>query len=183
MIKKPYIISVSANAGGGKTTITRELRNKLCSAEAVYFDDYEYDKQPDSICEWVENGSDPSSWDLSIFVNTIKDIIDNGSVDYIILDYPFGKQDYPVKDFIDMTVFIDTPLDVTLARRIIRDFKNATVQDILEDLSFYLERSRICLTKHGLDMMSSDLVVDGTLTINEIVEIIIGYVKEHNHTK
>lgn len=179
-MKKPYIISVSANAGGGKTTITRELCNRLSNAKAVYFDDYEYEQQPDSICEWVENGADPSAWDLSIFVNKIQNIIDNESVDYVVLDYPFGKQDYPVKDFIDMTVFIDTPLDVTLARRIIRDYKNVTVQDIIGELNFYLERSRPCYVAHGDDMRSSDLVIDGTLTINKIIENIVLHIKQYS---
>jgi uridine kinase len=121
MIKRPFIISISGNSGGGKTTITKELSNQLNNSKALYFDNYEYIKQPDNICEWVENGSDPSEWDLSLLVNDIKNIIKNDNVDYIILDYPFGRQTYPIKDFIDMTVFIETPLDISLARRIIRD--------------------------------------------------------------
>ena len=52
MTKKLFIISISANSGGGKTTITKELCNQLSNAKALYFDNYEYDKQPDNICEW-----------------------------------------------------------------------------------------------------------------------------------
>ncbi len=178
MTKKTFIISISANAGGGKTTITRELCNQLSNAKALYFDNYEYDKQPDNICEWVENGSDPSEWDLSLLVNDIVYIIESENVDYIILDYPFSRQDYPIKDFIDMTVFIETPLDISLARRIIRDYKEATVDEIMRDLSFYLTRSRRCFTEHKENMKSSDVFVDGSLAVDEIINSIVNEIKQ-----
>ena len=88
MKEKSFIISISSNSGGGKTTITRELCNQLSNAKALYFDNYDYTKQPENICEWVENGSDPSEWDLSLLVNHIMNIIKSENVAYIILDYP-----------------------------------------------------------------------------------------------
>lgn len=178
MTKKPFIISISANSGGGKTTITRELCNQLSNAKALYFDNYEYNKQPDNICEWVENGSDPSEWDLSLLVNDIMTIIESENADYIILDYPFGRQNYPIKDFIDMTVFIETSLDISLARRIIRDYKEATVDEIMNDLSFYLTRSRRCFTEHNENMKSYDVIVDGNLAIDEIINSIMNEIKQ-----
>jgi uridine kinase len=178
MIKRPFIISISGNSGGGKTTITKELSNQLNNSKALYFDNYEYIKQPDNICEWVENGSDPSEWDLSLLVNDIKNIIKNDNVDYIILDYPFGRQTYPVKDFIDMTVFIETPLDISLARRIIRDYSDATVDEIINDLNFYLTRSRRCFIEHNENMKSSDLIVDGSLAVDRIINIVINNIKQ-----
>ena len=181
---KPFVISISANAGGGKTTITKELCNHLINAKALYFDDYEFTKQPDNICEWVENGSDPSAWDLSLLVNDIIYIINNENRDYITLDYPFARQNYPVKDFINMTIDIETPLDISLARRIIRDYKDASTDEIINELSFYLKRSRRCFTEHYENMKSSDLIVDGSLTVDEIVNIIKNDIKERqSYTK
>ncbi len=178
MIERPFVISISANAGGGKTTITRELCNQLNNAKALYFDNYEYVKQPENICEWIENGSDPSEWDLSLLVGEIKNIIKSENVDFIILDYPFGRQNYPVKDFIDMTVFIETPLDISLARRIIRDYKESTVDAIMSDLSFYLTRSRRCFVEHNENMKLSDLIVDGSLSVDKIANIIMNNIKQ-----
>ena len=178
MTKTPFVISISANAGGGKTTITRELCQKLRNAKALYFDNYEYDKQPDNICEWVENGSDPSEWDLSLLVHDLVKLINDESVDYIILDYPFGRQEYPVKDFINMTVFIETPLDISLARRIIRDYSESSVDAIINELNFYISRSRRCFTEHNANLKSSDLIVDGSLVVDEIVNIIMNEIKK-----
>lgn len=176
--KKPFIISISGNSGSGKTTITRELCNQLNNAKALYFDDYEYDKQPDNICTWVENGSDPNEWDLSLLINNIKNIIRSENADYIILDYPFGRQNYPVKDFIDMTVFIQTPLDISLARRIIRDYNEATVDEIMNDLTYYLTKSRRCFMEHTENMKSSDVLVDGSLTVDEIINRIMNEIQQ-----
>lgn len=178
MLDRPFIISISANSGGGKTTVTRELSNKLSKAKALYFDNYEYVKQPDNIYEWVENGSNPNEWDLSSLVNDIMNIIKNECVDYIILDYPFGRQNYPVKDFIDMTVYIDTPLDISLARRIIRDYKESTVDEIINELDFYLTKSRLCFTEHNENMKASDLIVDGSLSLDKILYIIMDDIKQ-----
>jgi Uridine kinase len=178
MVNKPFIISISANAGGGKTTITRELCNQLNNAKALYFDNYEFAKQPENICEWVENGSDSNEWDLSLLVNDIIKIMKNEQADYIILDYPFGRQNYPVKELIDITVFIETPLDISLARRIIRDYKEANVDEIMNDLSFYLTRSRRCFTEHNEIMKSSNVIVDGSLAVDKIVNIIMKEIKQ-----
>lgn len=46
---KPYIISISAVSGGGKTAITNALTHSLNKAVAFYFDEYEYSKQPDDM--------------------------------------------------------------------------------------------------------------------------------------
>lgn len=182
MNQKPYIISISANSGGGKTTITGELCNRLSNARALYFDNYEFKKCPDNLCDWEENGSDPSEWDLTLLVDDIVKIIEGENAEYIILDYPFGRQDYPVKDFIDMTVFIDTPLDIALARRIMRDFKEASADAIIKDLDFYLTKTRRLFAKFIEDMKSSDLIVDGSLSVEEIVNSIMNEIKQRRVT-
>jgi uridine kinase len=69
-------------------------------------------------------------------------------------------------------VFIETPLDISLARRIIRDYKEATVDEIMDELSSYLVRSRRCFTEHNENLKSSDLIVDGSLAIDNIINTI-----------
>lgn len=171
-MKKPFILSISSISGGGKTTITRNLCSQLNNTKALYFDEYDFSKQPDNICEWVENGSEPSEWDLSLLQDDVIRAIENDNLEYLILDYPFAKQNYPLKDFIDMTIYIDTPLDIALARRIIRDYKEGSAHEIMSDLSFYLQKSRVCFTDHIEKMQSCDLIVDGSLDISEITNTI-----------
>lgn len=95
-------------------------------------------------------------------------------IDYIILDFPFAYLHSKTSEFIDFAVFIDTPLDIAIARRIIRDFKDSSAEDILLYMENYLDRGR----RGYLNMLkktkpNSDLIIDGTLSIFDIVSNII----------
>jgi uridine kinase len=46
------------------------------------------------------------------------------------------------KKIIDFSVFIDTPLDIALARRVTRDFRDSPTENILSDLDNYISRGR-----------------------------------------
>lgn len=54
------------------------------------------------------------------FQDIIK-IQESGEYEYLILDYPFAYCNEQMMKYIDMAIFIDTPLDIALARRILRD--------------------------------------------------------------
>lgn len=177
MNDKPFIVSISSISGGGKTTITKELCKKLNNSKALYFDEYEFLKEPEDICKWVEGGSNPNEWDLSLLVKDIRKIKEDEGLDYLILDYPFAKKDYPLKDFINKAIFIETPLDIALARRLIRDYSCSSSREIVDDLTFYLERSRICFEDYKETAKDSDLIIDGSLKISEIIEIIMENIK------
>ena len=116
---KPFIFSVNALAGGGKTTTTKELQKQLPNAKALYFDDRNYDSDSGiyDIVEWMNNGADVNLWDLRRLADDIDKLITENP-DFIILDYPFGYNHNLIGPYLDCTVFIDTPLDINLARRI-----------------------------------------------------------------
>jgi len=170
--KFPFVISIAAVSGGGKTTITSYLKGQLQNSKTISFDDYDFDG-PDNIIEWIDNGCNPDEWDLSPLIRDIKKLV-NEPLDYIILDFPFAYLHTKTREFIDFAVFIDTPLDIAMARRIMRDFKNGSAEDIKLDLENYILRGR----RGYLDMLNttkpnSDLIVDGTLSKSEIASIIV----------
>lgn len=169
---KPYIISISAISGGGKTSVARALANSLNKATALYFDDYEYLKQPENICEWIDNGSNPNEWDLSLLENDIYTAVQSGNYDYIIIDYPFGKNsEYKLGKIINTSVFIDTPLDIALAQRIVRDFSDNTKDDIIRELIAYPLIRKYFVNEDNLKRQY-DFSIDGCLSINKIIEAI-----------
>jgi uridine kinase len=76
-------------------------------------------------------------------------------------------------------VFIDTPLDIAMARRIIRDFKEGSTEDILLDLDNYIARGRQgYLVMLNTTKPNSDLVVDGTLPKSEVAAIIARHIAD-----
>ncbi|MCR8849340.1 hypothetical protein NQ095_13040 [Rossellomorea sp. SC111] len=174
--KTPIVIAVAAVSGGGKTTIATGLKTKLDQSEVLSFDAYDFEG-PDDMIEWIENGCTPDEWDLTPLIRDIKKLLDE-PLDYIILDFPFAYLHNETREFIDYAVFIETPLDIALARRIIRDFQNRSSKEILVDLENYMLRG-----KSGYISMlnsvkpSSDLIVDGTLPKSVIVNNIIANIK------
>src|SRR5665647_1112942 len=109
---KPLVIAIAAVSGGGKTTITKQLNKILPMSKALYFDDYEFDG-PDDMCDWVERGADNNEWKLTPLINDLCSLLSNSSqsLDFILLDYPFAYMNFEMREYIDFTIFVDTPLD------------------------------------------------------------------------
>lgn len=170
-MKNTIIIAINAVSGGGKTTITKELQKYLPSAKALYFDDRNYDSDSgiEDICKWVEEGSDVNKFNLERLANDIELLLDK-NYKYIIIDYPFGHRHNLIGKYVDFSIFIDTSLDVALARRIIRDYDNSSVENIFEDMKHYLLEGRNTYL-HGLDVCKNDadLIIDGDKDLEDII--------------
>ncbi len=180
-MKKPFIIAIAAVSGGGKTTIINLLNKKIENSIALYFDDYDFEG-PDNLVEWVHRGADHNEWKLDPLINDLKAILDSTKTryDYIFLDYPFSYLNTGMNDFIDLTIFIDTPLDVAMARRILRDYSNSTPEDIMFDMQSYLSGAREAyLAMLNTVRSDSNFVIDGTQGKEEIVEHIKLIIKNH----
>ncbi|MGL5330451.1 MAG: hypothetical protein ACRDD7_14365 [Peptostreptococcaceae bacterium] len=166
MKKNPIVISVSAVSGGGKTTTINELSKRLTSSRIIYFDDYEF--------EMCSSCSDFNAWNIENLVADIKELLDKNDFDYLLLDYPFAYENKQGAPFIDFTVFIDTPLDIAMARRILRDMIDKPSDLLKDDITSYLSMARNSYLEHiKIVKPKSDLVVDGSLSTDEIVSQIL----------
>lgn len=98
---KPCIVAVNAISGGGKTAITNKLQKRLPHAQALYFDDRNYDEDSgiEDICAWMENGADVQAFDLQRLADDIENLC-RSSLDYILLDYPFGYKHHLIAPYI-----------------------------------------------------------------------------------
>ena len=168
------VIAVAAVTAGGKTTAVNEIKKQLSNVQTLHFDDYEFEGEVDNFYQWVLDGADYNIWNLEPLEKDILNIQNNGTCDYLFLDYPFAYRNEQIRKYIDVAIFIDTPLDIALARRILRDMCNASGEDIRNDLEGYLEYARIAYVQMQKDILpSSDYVIDGTKSIESIVESII----------
>ncbi len=189
-MKKPFIISVSGVSGGGKTTVSNALKDRLAGSALVSFDDYDDIKLDRDINEWSADGNDENKWYIEPLAADIERLL-NEPLSYIIIDYPFGYRNRRVGKYIDFTVFVDTPLDVALARRTIRDYacradnRNKIVVNLMaieKEMRFYLEHSRPTYARMTETQKPfSDLVVDGMKKPNEIADDIINALYIRNH--
>ncbi|ART74875.1 hypothetical protein B4U37_01900 [Sutcliffiella horikoshii] len=175
MSVKPMIISIAAVSGGGKTTITKKLSLVLEDAKELFFDDYDFENAPDDIVQWVDQGADYNLWNLDPLISDIERMKSSSEVPtYILLDYPFSYMNEKMKKYIDLSIYIDTPLDVAMARRILRDHTKSNIIDVHNDVKFYLQYGRVAYLEMENSIKSnSDIVIDGTLPSDKIVELII----------
>lgn len=172
--KKVKVIGISAVSGGGKTTIINELSRIIPNSKALYFDEYDFD-EPESIIKWVEEGANYNLWNLTPMIEEIEVIINDKSlgIEYLFLDYPFARKHDEMSKYIDHTIFIDTPLDIAFARRVIRDYSSLSMEEIISGAEYYISKGRL-----GYDEMlktikpNSDYIVDGNLEVNTIIATI-----------
>lgn len=174
---KLKIIAISAVTGGGKTTIVNALTQKFKKAQSLHFDEYSFEGEVDDFYKWVVEGANYNIWNLKPLEDDILNMKESGDCDYLFLDYPFAYCNDLIKKYIDMAIFINTPLDVAMARRILRDMKKASGDEIRAEMNFYLKYARVAYLQMQKDILpSSDFVIDGTLEIDGITERIIEYI-------
>jgi uridine kinase/predicted enzyme related to lactoylglutathione lyase len=118
---RPYVIAVNAVSGGGKTTLARLLANSL-PATLFCFDDFDdTNVHPEDLYEWSIRGANLLEFDSPGMREAVQLALKDERIRYVVLDYPFGRDHPQFREVIDLSVFIDTPLDIAMARRILRD--------------------------------------------------------------
>lgn len=168
------IIAIAAVTAGGKTSATKSIIKKIPKATSLHFDDYSFEGEVEDFCQWVKDGADCNVWNLTPLKNDIEKIIASGKYEYLFLDYPFAYKHELLKDYIDCAIFIDTPLDIALGRRILRDMKNSSADEIRCEIDFYLNHARIAYIQMLKETLpASDYVIDGSKKLEDIVEEII----------
>lgn len=168
------IITIAAVTAGGKTTIVNEIKRHLPNVKTLHFDDYSFEGEVDDFYNWVIQGADYNVWKLSPLIRDILDIKESKVYDYLILDYPFAYCHKELSKYIDCAIFVDTPLDIAMARRILRDMKDATGEEIRRDMENYIKYARVAYVQMLKDILpSSNYVIDGNKKLEEKVEEII----------
>ena len=99
---------------------------------ALYFDDYEASSTYPDITQWLAQGADPNQFQtpqLSADLRTLCagqaiTLPHNGEIaqpaHVIVLEEPFGRERAEVADLIDFVICIDLPLEIALARKLLR---------------------------------------------------------------
>lgn len=126
------LIAIAAPIGGGKTSLVTGLALALDGASTMHFDHYELatQKSPAELAGWIAAGADFNELrapGLLAALQALKrgeavtDPVTGASIhpgDHVILEMPLGREYAETADLIDVVIWVDTPLDVALARNI-----------------------------------------------------------------
>ncbi len=172
---QPIVIGISGISGAGKSTLIKKLAGTL-KATFIMWDDYDVISQgPEDYVKWYEAGKNYDDWIYDDLANTLKKLREGCKVicpatkqelyptNYIFFDAPLGYCHKATGKHIDYLIYLDTPLDIALARRLLRDYQShLEPQKMLEELNYYLAHSRP-LYILNTEEKASDLIIDGSL--------------------
>jgi hypothetical protein len=134
-LERRYVIAVAGPVGGGKSTLVRGLAGRLAGSTAIHFDHYErITEQPiEEIGNWMREGADLNRIvvpGLSEDLQSLRqgrpavDPLTRAEIParrYILFETQFGRAHAASGRHIDFLVWLETPLDIALARKI-REF-------------------------------------------------------------
>jgi len=182
------IIGISGISGAGKSVLTHAL-GKALNATMIFWDDFdEISQYPKDYIEWYNTSKDYSEWKYNALAEVLKQLKSGKKImclatkkeltptDYVIFDAPLGRKHMATGQYIDYSIFLNTPLDVALARRILRDFRdkaNLNVNEIFAALDFYMTSSRPLYVMDYEEKEKFDYVIDGNQPVEQIVNIIV----------
>ena len=173
------VIGISSVSGGGKTRVASDLARSVDSASAVYFDDFDDTTQhPPDLRKWLAEGGDYNAWRAPVVAEHLRKLKtgeavgpDGSPLQHIVFDAPLGRAHAATGKFIDHMVFLDTPLDIALARRLLRD---GWTDDTEAHLRGYLDWTKELFTRQ-IDQVAAtvNFVLVGILPVNVLADGII----------
>jgi uridine kinase len=168
-MKAPLTIGVSAAAGGGKSTLVRGLGDRIDGAVMVFFDDHPVTLPADP-SQWLADGADFNEWKCHSLEAELTSLREQQVP--IVFEAPLGRAHDATGRYIDYLVFIDTPLEVALARWVRRFLRQ---EDAFDEFNMLLGMYETVLRPVYLEqrrqvMPRADLVVDGLQTVDVWVD-------------
>jgi len=167
-----YVIAVSGPSGAGKSTAVRNLVARLGDATALYFDDYEASSIYPDIAQWLANGADPNQFQTPQFSADLRALRAGKSARVIVLEEPCGRERAEIAALIDFVVCIELPLEIALARKLLRmlgfflaeQTPDAFAKHLQFFLPWYIESGReLYRAVQQRVLRNCDLIADGML--------------------
>lgn len=137
-----YVIGVAGAAGAGKTSLVQGLVAAMSDAAAIHIDNYQrITQQPvHKLMQWLERGANFDEFSIPLLPEHLERLKRGEAIDdpvtgatiasrkYIVFETHFGRAHRATGRYIDLLIWIDTPLDIALARNV-RDFLRPALQE------------------------------------------------------
>ena len=128
------VIGIAGGTGSGKTTLMRNLIAQLGDEVTVLSHDSYYKRHDDLTLEQLRRGKDIDCpvYDFSIH-NRTDEVRHVEAKKVIIVEGILIFENQPLRDLMDIRIFVDTDADVRLCRRIKRDVskRGRTLESVL----------------------------------------------------
>jgi len=171
----PILIAISGGSGSGKTTLATALANRLGPERCLIVSDDDYYRgrpQGQPFDPETFNFDDPSSKDLDMLGEHLRrlragEVVDRPKYDmrthsrlaqtvavapkpYIIVEGIHALSG-PFADDFDLVIYVETPPDIRLARRVLRDIahRGRPVEEVVHRYIAHVRPSHYAFTEPG----------------------------------
>lgn len=155
MNREISLITIAGGSASGKTSICREIKKKFDNIVIISLDSFYLGVDDNSLVKDY-NFDHPSAFDWDLLINVLKDLLQGKSAIIPIYDFETHKRSNQVclvepakciilegilslynkniRNIAKLKIFVDTPTDIRLIRRIKRDIecRGRHLDDILE---------------------------------------------------
>ncbi|MDD4799326.1 MAG: uridine kinase [Clostridia bacterium] len=154
---KPLIIGIAGGTGSGKTTLTKQIRERFTDDVSVIYHDNYYKAHDD--LPFAERGGlnydHPDALETELMIEHIKALKEGQAVSCPVYDFTLRTRsdqttvikpakviiiegififvDSALRELMDIKIFVDTDADVRILRRIVRDVeqRQRTLQSVI----------------------------------------------------
>ncbi|WNZ25575.1 hypothetical protein HJG54_23845 [Leptolyngbya sp. NK1-12] len=195
-----FVVAISGTSGSGKTSLVQKVTSLLEDAVSFYFDDYaSVSKFPSNFSEWIREGADPNQWETPQLLKDLQMLRhgeaislpdDKGTIGtarFIVMEEPFGRERAGMSELVDFVVCIDLPLEVALARRLLRDAEWCLREKNSEYLAIYLKEyltgylsgatREMYLEVNARVLKNCDLILGGVKPLDELADEVVAAIK------
>lgn len=157
-MKKSLIIGIAGPSAGGKTTVTKKIKEEFGDkVEVLSFDDYYNNLSHLKFEERLhENFDHPDAFDTKLLINHLNKLIDGESINRPVYDFTaytrldetvlivpkqiivieglFALLHQEIRELLDIKIFVETDPDVCFIRRLKRDIRDRgrTQESVIE---------------------------------------------------
>jgi uridine kinase len=189
------VVGIAGVAGAGKSTLVRELLARWPGSSSIHVDHYQrITRQPvAAIVEWMERGADFDEFQIPVLGEHLQRLKAGEAVldpltlarieplGVLLFETHFGRAHRATGSQIDLMVWIETPLDVALARNVaamlvpMRTGSVAPTPERLNALDGYLQNylrgvRRLAAFQRERLRADADITLDGLLPPSELAE-------------
>lgn len=195
------IIGISGISGSGKSRLTRAIKDAFGdSMEIIHQDNYYRDQSDISFEERVKtNYDEPQSIEFDLMFKDVVNITKGNAIDIPIYDFsqhtrseqtekkqpkPFLLVEgtmiyaYPeLKNHIDLKIYVDTPMDIAIVRRITRDIEERS-RRASEIQDQYFKTVRKGMYQYTISQKDqADLIISGEKDVLDHLDFISTIIK------
>jgi uridine kinase len=173
------VVGVAGAPGSGKSTLLAALARALPGAAELRMDDYEnMTRLPlDAVARWYRAGADIDAFDFP----QLQAALARGAAGLVLFETQFGRAHRATGRHIGFLVWIDTPLDIALARALRASLeRGAGVPWLRGYLDGYLGTVRGLLDMQKARVApGADLILDGRLGVDTLAAQAADAIRAH----